>query len=70
MSTGYIKSLAYTEVSGLDENGSVLAVMPTRVQDENGEWITNKKVIKELKTIYGAVKFKRRNVWNFEAIAA
>lgn len=67
---GYIKGLAYTEVTGWDADGDFCNTIRTRVQRNNGTWVTNHDAIQELKENYGAVKFKRRNVWKFEPIEA
>lgn len=67
---GYIKGLAYTLVSGLDKDGNLIATIKTRVKGHNtDQWVTNKMARQTLKDDYGAVYFKRRNVWEFEKVA-
>lgn len=61
---GYIRKLAFTEVSGYDEEKNPVGTIRTRVESNHG-WVTNKQARADLKEL-GAVKFKRRNVWEFE----
>ncbi len=65
---GYITGLAYTEVTGWDADGELCNTIRTRVKRNDGTWVTNHDARNTLKDDYGAVKFKRRNVWKFEEV--
>lgn len=65
---GYIEGLEFCEVSGLDADGNVIAILRTRFRKSNAVMMTNKQAREELKEVYGAVKFKRRNVWKFTPV--